>query len=95
MVRQRKSYSAAFKARIALAAIQGDCTTNELAAQNDIHPTLICNWKKALVEGAESLFLGGARGARSHDQPDPADLFAQIGRLTMELAWLKKKLPDG
>jgi len=94
MARQRKTYSAAFKARIALEALKGDSTANELAARHQIHPTLISNWKKALLDGAESLFAEGARTARAPDQPDPAELFEQIGRLKMELEWLKKKLPE-
>lgn len=94
MARPRKSYSAAFKARIALAALKGDSTANELAAAHQIHPTLISNWKKALLDGAESLFAEGARPTRADDRPDPEELFAQIGRLKMELEWLKKKLPD-
>jgi transposase-like protein len=94
MARQRKSYSASFKAQIALAAVRGDRTANELAAQHGLHPTLISNWKKALLDGAEALFAEGARAAKAHDQPNPAELFEQIGRLKMELEWLKKKLPD-
>jgi transposase len=94
MARQRKSYSAAFKARIALAAFKGDSTANELAATHQIHPTLVSNWKQALLQGAESLFTEGARHAKANDQPDPAELFEQIGRLKMELEWLKKKLPE-
>ena len=92
MARQRKSYSAAFKARVALAAVRGDSTANELAAQHGVHPTLVSNWKKALLDGAESLFADPARAARGDDRPDPAELFEQIGRLKMELEWLKKKL---
>jgi putative transposase len=94
MARPRKSYSPAFKARIALAALKGDNTANELAAQHQIHPTLISNWKKALLDGAEALFAEGTRPARASDQPDPRELFEQIGRLKMELEWLKKKLPE-
>ena len=95
MGRQRKSYSAAFKAQVALAAIRGDCTANELAAKHSLHPTLISNWKKALLEGAETCFAEGGKSAKPADQPDPAELFEQIGRLKMDLEWLKKKLPDG
>ena len=95
MGRQRKSYSAAFKAQVALAAIRGDCTANELAARHGLHPTLISNWKKALLEGAESLFAEGGKPAGADGRPDPAALFEQIGRLKMDLEWLKKKLPDG
>lgn len=94
MVRQRKTYSASFKARIALAALKGDSTANELATQHQIHPTLISNWKKALLDGAESLFALPGKSAKTDDCPDPAELFEQIGRLKMELEWLKKKLPE-
>jgi transposase-like protein len=95
MARQRKSYSAAFKAQVALAALKGDSTANELAARHGIHPTLVSNWKQALLQGAASLFAEGGKPAKAQDQPDPAELFEQIGRLKMELEWLKKKLPDG
>ena len=95
MSRQRKSYSAAFKAQVALAALKGDRTANELAAQHGIHPTLISNWKKALLDGAANLFAEPGKAAKIHDQPDAAELFEQIGRLKMELEWLKKKLPAG
>ena len=95
MGRQRKNYTAAFEAQIALAAIRGDCTANELAAKHGLHPTLISNWKKALLEGAETFFAEGGKPSRPADRPDPTELFEQIGRLKMDLEWLKKKLPDG
>jgi transposase len=97
MARKRKSYTAEFKAKVALAALRGESTANELAARHQIHPTLVSNWKQALLEGAASLFAEGAGGkaAKSADEPEAAELFEQIGRLQMELAWLKKKLPDG
>ena len=95
MARPRKSYTASFKVKVALAALRGDSTANELAAQHQIHPTLVSNWKKALLDGAATLFAeGGGKPARAADQPDPAELFEQIGRLKMELEWLKKKLPE-
>jgi putative transposase len=52
---------------------------------------LIIAWKKALLEGAESLFAEPGRSPRPSDQPDPGELFEQIGRLKMELEWLKKR----
>jgi putative transposase len=94
MARQRKSYTASFKAQVALAALKGEQTANELAAKHGIHPTLVSNWKQALLNGAPSLFAEGTKAARGEGQPDPAELFEQIGRLKMELEWLKKKLPD-
>src|SRR5215204_1520766 len=91
MARPRKSYPASFKVKVALAALKGDSTANELAARHGIHPTLVSNWKKALLDGAESLFAEpGGKPAEAADQPDVAELFEQIGRLKMELEWLKK-----
>jgi putative transposase len=96
MAGKRKQHTAAFKAQVALAALKGDSTANELAARHGIHPTLVSNWKKALLDGAPGLFAeGSGKPARVQDQPDPAELFEQIGRLKMELEWLKKKLPAG
>ena len=95
MARQRKSYTATFKAQVALAALKGDLTANELAAKHGIHPTLVSNWKLALLNGAPALFAEGGKPAKAADQPDPAELFEQIGRLEMEPEWLGKKLPDG
>src|SRR4051794_24542566 len=95
MSRKRKSYSSSFKAQVALAALKGDRTANELAAQHAVHPTLVSNWKKAPLEGAPPLFAEGGKPAKGQAQPDPAELFEQIGRLKMEVEWLKKKLPDG
>ena len=94
MARKRKSYTPSFKAQLALAAVRGEQTANELAAKHGVHPTLISDWKKALLEGAEGIFAAGSRPAKGPDQPDPAELFEQIGRLKMELEWLKKKLPE-
>jgi len=97
MARKKRSYTAAFKAQVALAALRGDSTANELAARHQIHPTLVSNWKKALLDGAPGLFAeGSGKPPKAADQPDPAELFEQIGRLKMALEWLKKKLPaDG
>jgi len=93
MARKRKCHSAEFKAQVALAALRGDKTVNELASQYEIHPTLIHDWKKRLQQGAEEVFAQGAKAASPSDaevlQPE---LFEQIGRLKMELEWLKKKL---
>jgi transposase-like protein len=93
MAGKRKSYSAAFKAQLALQALRGDCTANELAARHGVHPTLISNWKKALLDGAAALFAEGAKAAKGPEQPEAAELFEQIGRLKMELEWLKEKTP--
>jgi transposase-like protein len=87
---KRKQHTAAFKAQVALAALKGDKTVNEVAAQFGVHPTLIHDWKKKLLAGAAGIFEGGARAAAPADGQQ-AELFEQIGRLKMELEWLKKK----
>jgi putative transposase len=86
---KRKQHPAAFKAQVALAAAKGDKTINQVAAQFGVHPTLIHGWKKKLLAEATALFEGAAQ-ARPPEAPQ-AELFEQIGRLKMELEWLKKK----
>src|SRR5829696_3459970 len=87
MAGKRKSHSAAFKAQVALAAVKGDKTINELAGHYGVHPTLIHAWKKQLLAGA-----GFASGAKTTGPPEDktAELFEQIGRLKVELDWVKK-----
>ena len=92
MAGKRKQHTAAFKAQVALAALKGDKTVNELAGQYGVHPTLIHAWKKQLLGGAEAVFAHGAQAAAAADaESQKAELFEQIGRLKMELEWLKKK----
>jgi transposase-like protein len=90
MARIRKRHSPAFKAQVALEAAKQTKTIAELAKQFQVHPVQISGWKKQLLDGVETIFQGGA--AR---QPDPeklqAELYEQLGRLQMELAWVKKK----
>src|SRR5580704_10306750 len=92
MARKRKSHTGAFKAQVALAALKGDKTVNELAAAYSVHPTMIHAWKKQLVSNAESLFTRGAEQTSSTEHEAlQAQLYEQIGRLKTELDWLKKK----
>ncbi len=91
MAGKRKQHTAAFKAQVALAALKGDKTVNELASQFAVHPTLIHGWKKQLLAGADQVFANG-RPADTEPQAQQAELFEQIGRLKMELEWLKKKV---
>ena len=87
---KRKQHTAAFKAQVALAALKGDKTINEVAAQFGVHPTLIHDWKKKLLAGAAAVFEGGTKAVPAADGQQ-AELFEQIGRLKMELEWVKKK----
>ena len=90
---KRKQHTAAFKAQVALAALQGDKTVNELAGQFGVHPTLIHGWKKQLLAGADQVFSNGVQTTTAADaEAEKAELFEQIGRLKMELEWLKKKV---
>lgn len=89
MATKRKQHTAAFKAQIALAAIKGDCTVAELAAKHEVHPTLIHAWKKQLLSGAETVFGSAKIAEPVPDQSAP--LFEQIGRLKVELDFLKSK----
>jgi transposase-like protein len=77
---------------VALAALKGDRTVNEVAGQYGVHPTLIHGWKKLLLIQAEALFANGAKAATADTEAEKAELFEQIGRLKMELEWLKKKV---
>ena len=92
MAAKRKVHTAAFKAQVALAAHRGDRTVNELAGHYGVHPTLIHAWKKQLAAGAEAVFANGAKIAAVDAEAREAELFEQIGRLKMELEWMKKKV---
>jgi transposase-like protein len=91
MAGKRKQHTAAFKAQVALAALKGDRTVNELASQLGVHPTLIHAWKKLLLAGADQVFSNGTKAAVVDAEAQKAELFEQSGRLKMELEWLKKK----
>ena len=91
MTRKRKSHTSAFKAQVALAAVKGDRTVNELASQFGVHPTLIHGWKKQLLGGAESVFASGSKNQEPLEDKT-SELYEQIGRLKVELDWVKKKV---
>jgi transposase len=88
---KRKKHTAALKAQVALAALRGDKTVNELARQHEVHPTLIHSWRKQLLAGAEDLFAQGSKPQAAEYEAREAQLYQEIGRLQMELGWLKKK----
>ena len=92
MAGKRKHHPAPLKAKVALAALKGEKTINELAGQFGVHPTLIHGWKKQLLEGVEQIFSGGTKATSTDVEAEKAELFEQIGRLKMELEWLKKKV---
>jgi transposase-like protein len=87
----RRHYSAAFKARVALEAARQTRTLAELSGAFQVHSVQISQWKKQLLDGVESLFRDGRRRDHDESQAIQAELYEQIGRLKMELEWLKKK----
>jgi transposase-like protein len=93
MTTKRRTFGASFKARVALAAIRGDKTTAQLAGKFGIHGNQVSSWKRQLLEGAAELF---AEGRRRKEEPSAKEeeLFEQIGRLKMEVEWLKKKAAE-
>lgn len=87
----RKQYSAQFKARVVVEAIRGGRPVNELAARFGVHPVQIAHWKKQALEGIPGIFTD-RRGRQGRGEEALSDeLYQQIGRLKMELEWLKKK----
>jgi transposase-like protein len=88
---KRQNFSGAQKAKVALEAIKGTKTINEIAQENSVHPTQVGQWKKELLENAGSLFEGKRGPKPINAQSDPDRLYAKIGQLNMELDWLKKK----
>ena len=94
MKRTRKKHSAAFKAKVALAAIRGDRTIAELAVHFGVHPNQIHNWKKQLLDGAVSVFEGGASAEGATNEAQVDLLYRQIGQLKVENDFLARKLGD-
>ena len=83
--------TAAFKQKIAIEALKGDRTINEIAKEYAVHPVQVSQWKKDLVEGAEAVF--GTRKRKGADtEVEKAALERKVGQLTIEIDWLKKKL---
>ena len=87
----RKIRTAEFKAKVALAAVQGQQTSAQLATLHGVHPIQITQWKKQLLAGASGVFATGVKQDVGQATL-VTELFERIGRLDMELEWLKKKL---
>ena len=92
MTGKRQRHSAAFKAKVALEAAKQTRTVAELAKVFQVHPVQISQWKKQLLDGAESLFRDGRRREREEEQATQSELYERIGRLNVEVEWLKKSV---
>ena len=87
----RKRYDAAFKARVAIEAIKGQHTVNEIASAHQIHPHQVTQWKKQALRQLSEVFSNGKSRAELDDEELRNQLYQEIGRLKIELEWLKKK----
>jgi transposase len=93
MSNKRKQYSPQFKAKVALEAVRGEKTISELTNQYEVHPTMINNWKRQLLEEASSLFekVRGANKAEANQQAQIDELYRQIGQLKVERDFLASR----
>lgn len=87
----RKQYTPKFKARVAIEAIRGERTLNQLATQFRVHPVQIAHWRRAALEHLEEIFIDGRKRQARQVDDDSHALYEEIGRLKVELDWLKKK----
>jgi transposase len=91
MSRKRRQHGSDFKAQVALAAVKEQHTIQELAKRFTVHTSQIQDWKRRLVEGAAEIFQSPQEKAAARDEPSVAELYEEIGRLKVQLEWLKKK----
>ncbi len=91
MGKQRRQFSAGFKAKVALEAIKGQRTVQEIASTFSVHPNQVAQWKRQALENLAELFTDGRRRTDLSDEELKSELYRQIGRLQMEIEWLKKK----
>jgi len=91
MARPRKHYSAEQKAKVAVTAIKGQQTVNEIASDFGVHPTQVALWKKQLLDDAPQVFASGHDRHAEETETLVARLYQEIGQLKVELDWLKKK----
>jgi transposase len=92
MSNKRKQYSPAFKAKVALDAVRGEKTVSELASGYSLHPTVINNWKRQLLEGASDLFESPRKPpAEAAQQAQIDELYRQIGQLKVERDFLASR----
>jgi transposase len=85
---KRKRYSAEFKAKVALEAIKGEQTIQELGSRYSVHPNQITNWKRQAIDNMAETFASKAERTRSNDDPQIKELHAKIGQLTVERDFL-------
>lgn len=90
-IKNRRVYKSEFKAKVALEAVRGRLTINEIAKEYELHPNQISKWKKQFLESMAGIFEDSRAGSKHPDEELTNQLYEQIGRLKVELDWLKKK----
>lgn len=91
MSKNRRRFSAEYKFRVALEAAKGQQTIGELASKHNLHPNQISQWKRQLLESGADVFNRNGDKEAQAQNAEQSELYEQIGRLKMELEWLKKK----
>ena len=91
MSSKRKTYSADFKTKVALEALRGERTVNQIATRYEVHPSQVTQWKKQALEHLKDAFSSRRAKAQKQDEARQDEFYGQIGRLKVELDWLKKK----
>ena len=92
MSKKRRLFDAEYKFRVALEAAKGSKTVSQLANEHQIHPNQIRNWKRQLLEEGAGIYTRNADRKQREQEAQEAEFYEQIGRLKMELEWLKKKV---
>jgi len=88
---KRKKFSKEFKAKVAVEAIKGYLTANEIASEYEVHVTQVNSWKKQLLGNVGELFARGSEKQQAEHEQESGKLYEEIGRLKVEVDWLKKK----
>ena len=92
MAKSRKKYSPEFKLKAVLEILKGEKTASQLAGELEVHPLVLSAWKKHFMEMGSQIFEKQRKTSKiNSDEKEKAELFEQIGRLKMDLEWLKKK----
>ena len=91
MKKQRRKHTAEFKAQVALEAIKGLNTINEIAAKYELHPVQVGNWKKELLDRVPEVFARPNSSEDKDNEKDRAQFERKVGQLSMEVDWLEKK----
>jgi transposase-like protein len=89
---QRRTHPPALKKQVVLELLKGEKTRNEICSQFEVHPALADKWKLLVTTGMEKLFTGGMDLERKRDKELIEELYKQVGKLTTQLEWLKKKM---